>query len=115
LTIKEFEIQYALGSLSIDDLRRLAQNSNTSKRVLTILIKDPYWNIPYYVVANPNTPIDIIVELALTKPWWGRDMPVRNPNIPKDILPEDKGHKGWWLFWGKEKTVDETYRINSVQ
>ena len=96
MTIKEFEIQEALGTLTDDIKRELAKNINTPIEVLTILSKDPYWNIPYYVVANPNTPIDTIIELALTKPWWGRDMPVRNPNIPKNILPEDKAHPSWW-------------------
>ena len=96
MTIKEFEIQYALGTLTDDMKVELARNPSTPKKILIILSKDLYWNIPYYVVANPNTPMDIIIELALTKPWWGRDMPVRNPNIPKDILPKDEEHPSWW-------------------
>ena len=96
MTIKEFEIQEALGTLTDDMKCKLAQNPNTPIEVLVKLSTDKYWNIQYYVVANPNTPMDVIIKLALTKPWWGKDMPVRNPNIPRDILPKDEEHPSWW-------------------
>jgi len=37
MTTKEFEMQYALGSLSYDDKMKLARSKRTSKRILTIL------------------------------------------------------------------------------
>ena len=40
MTIKEFEIQLALGSLTEDMKDKLAIDGRTSKKILTILSKD---------------------------------------------------------------------------
>ena len=63
MTTKEFEIQYALGSLSIDDRIKLAKNSNTSKEVLTMLSTDENWIVLWHTAYNSNTPIDILKKL----------------------------------------------------
>ena len=56
MTIKEFEIQSALGTLTNRMKLKLANNSNTSKEVLTILSKDKYSSVRCRVADNPNTP-----------------------------------------------------------
>jgi hypothetical protein len=67
LTIKEFEIQYALGSLSDNMLMKLARNTNTPKEVLTILSKDEDRDVRYYVANNTSTPKEILTKLSKDK------------------------------------------------
>ena len=64
MTIKEFEIQLALGSLTDNMKINLAKNPNTPKEVLTILSTDKYWNVRYLVAKNPNTPIEVLKILS---------------------------------------------------
>ncbi len=55
MTIKEFEIQNALGSLPYCIKYKLAYNPNTSKKILNILSTDEDYSVQYYVANNPNT------------------------------------------------------------
>ena len=74
MTIKEFKVQYALGSLSIDDKLDLAYNKRTSKKILTILSTNKDWHVKCWVASNPNTPIEILKILSkdedLSVKWW---------------------------------------------
>ena len=67
MTIKEFEIQYALGSLTDDMKYKLASNKRTSKKILTILSTDEDWRIRSYVAENPNTPVKVLEKLSTDK------------------------------------------------
>ena len=67
MTTKEFEIQYALGSLTDDMLRELTRNSSTSKKILTILSTDETWYIRYWIAFNSNTPKKILTKLSTDK------------------------------------------------
>lgn len=69
LTTKEIEIQYALGSLSHDELLKLADNKRTSRKVLTMLSNSQNWAIKSRVAGNPNTPIEILIKLSKDKDW----------------------------------------------
>lgn len=69
MTIKEFEIQLALGLLTYVVKRKLAVGLNTPKEVLTTLSKDEDWYIRSYISRNPNTPKEILDELAKDKMW----------------------------------------------
>jgi len=69
MTIKEFKVQLALGSLSWDDKRKLAENKRTSKKILTILSKDKDSNVRWWVADNPNTPKDVLKKLSKDKHW----------------------------------------------
>ena len=87
MTIKEFKIQLALGSLSYDMKRELAINPNTPKEILKILSRDKNWYIRRIVARNRNTPIE-----TLTKLGWDEDYSVRcavhdNSNKPMEGLP----------------------------
>ncbi len=64
MTIKEIEIQLALGSLSLDMKRDLACAPDTPEHILTTLAEDDYWNIRYHVAKHPNVPVDILIMLS---------------------------------------------------
>ena len=52
MTIKEIEIQLALGSLTNNMKIDLACNPNTPKKILTILSADNYWVVRYFVKSK---------------------------------------------------------------
>lgn len=72
MTIKEFKIQYALGTLSWDDRRRLANDKRTLKKILTILSTDKNSSVRCRVAENLNTPIGILKILSTDKHWGVR-------------------------------------------
>jgi len=63
MTVKEFEIQYALGSLSRKLKLELAFSKRTSKTILGILSKDRKWIVKYWIACNTNTPTKILKKL----------------------------------------------------
>ena len=71
MTIKEFKIQYALGSLTRCMLLKLARDHNTDKEILTFLIKTDlkpvikHWYYKYFAVKNSNTSKETL-QWALT-------------------------------------------------
>ena len=69
MTIKEIEIQLALGTLTIDMKLQLAYNKRTSKKILTILSTDESWGIRWRVADNPNTPKRILTKLLEDEDW----------------------------------------------
>ena len=86
MTIKEFEIQYALGTLSLNMKIKLANNPNTPKEILKILATDKDGWIRYYIAGNPNTSKEILTKLSTDKGAEIRYYVARNPNTPKKIL-----------------------------
>ena len=94
MTFKEFETQYALGSLSRATKETIAADPNTSERILTILSKDddgtPYgWYVRCAVAANPSTPVTVLRQLG--KPSNDEDIVwavKENPSAPKDVVKE---------------------------
>ena len=86
MTTKEFEIQYALGSLSKEDKIKLADNKRTSIEILTILSTDKSWTVRCNVVDNLNTPIEALKKLSKDNSWYVRSRVARNPSTPIDIL-----------------------------
>ena len=77
MTIKEFEIQYALGSMSYRMLMQLAEHYKTSKKILTVLSKDKAVNIRYWVALNKNTPSGVLEILSKDKERYIRCEAVR--------------------------------------
>lgn len=60
MTIKEFEIQLALGSMTYDIKRRLSCDSNTSKEILRMIYNSSTcWELGHRMLVNPNIPEDI--------------------------------------------------------
>ena len=72
MTIKELEIQLALGSLSDDMKLELANNPNTPKEVLKKLSTDEDWYVRWNVVRNPNTPKEVLIKLSTDEDSWIR-------------------------------------------
>ena len=64
MTIKEFEIQLALGSLTNDMKRELAYNPNTPKEVLAILSTDEDRYVRWRVACNRKTSKKILTKLS---------------------------------------------------
>lgn len=67
MTIKEFEIQYALGTLTWNMKMRLVRNQRTSKKILTILSTDKNWSVRCWIAFSPNTPVEILTILSTDK------------------------------------------------
>ena len=55
MTIKEFEIQYALGSLTSQEIWEFAANDNTSTKILAILAGHENEMIRWEVANNIRT------------------------------------------------------------
>jgi len=72
MTIEEFKMQYALGTLSKDTLVMFTTFSNTSKEMLIILSKDSDYHIRCCVAHNCNTPIEILRKLCSDAEWHVR-------------------------------------------
>ncbi|KKM03503.1 hypothetical protein LCGC14_1773770 [marine sediment metagenome] len=74
MTDKEIEIQLALGSLPVEQRRKLAlaENSRTSEKILTMLSTDKDINVRCLVADNPNTSQEVLLNLSRDK-----DVPVR--------------------------------------
>jgi hypothetical protein len=85
MTVKEFEIQYALGSLSDDMKKELAYTKRTPKEILTKLSEDEDNNVRYWVANNPNTPIEALTILSKDKDYSIRYRVAYNTNTPKAL------------------------------
>ena len=85
MTIKEFKIQLALGSLTYDMKWDIANNKRTSTEILTILSTDKYNIVRWRVANNPNTPEEILKKLSTDKDWCIRYGVARNINNPKEV------------------------------
>ena len=68
--------------------RNAAGNPNTPADVLTELAKDSYWCVRRNAARNPNTPADVLTELAKDSDWCVRRNAAGNPNTPVDVLTE---------------------------
>ena len=86
MTIKEIEIQLALGSLSIKDKIKLADNPSAPVGILKKLSTDKDIIVRYHVANNPGAPKEVLKILSKDKYWYVRYWVVRNPNTPMDIL-----------------------------
>lgn len=64
MTVKEFKVQYALGSLSDVDKVNLAAGKYTAKKILTILSTDKDWYVRCKVAMNSNAPTEVLKKLS---------------------------------------------------
>ena len=78
MTIKEFEIQLALGTLTYHMKIELANNKRTSKKILTILSTDKHWNVRYCVAINKRTSKEVLTILSKDKNWYVRYLAGKN-------------------------------------
>ena len=86
MTIKEFEIQLALGLLTYEMKVRLANNLNTPIEVLTKLSADEHWAVRWSVAKNTNTPTEALTILSTDEDWCIRCRVANNTNTPTKVL-----------------------------
>ena len=88
MTIKEFEIQLASGTLSYSMKIELVENKRTSKKILTILSKDKDKDrrVRYWVADNSNTPKEALTILSKDEDNSVRYRVANNSNTPKEVL-----------------------------
>ena len=94
MTIKEIEIQLALGSLTDDMKYELADNKRTSKKILTILSTDESWYVRYCVADNPNTPTEVLTKLSIDNSYV-KYYVAKNPNTTKEVLKKLSTDENW--------------------
>ena len=71
------------------DVRRSAAgNPNTPVDVLVELSKDSDCDVRSSAAGNPNIPVDVLVELSKDSKWVVRRSAAGNPNTPVDVLVE---------------------------
>ena len=81
MTTKEIEIQLALGSLPLEDKRKLAYSGRTSKEILFILSTDEDSSVRYWVAINPNTPKKVLKKLSKDKDGGVRYWAIYRKNL----------------------------------
>ena len=94
MTIKEFKVQYALGTISLNDKMDMAETPSTSKRILTILSRDKEPWVRDSVARNINTPTAVLIELSKDEEVLVRGYVATNENTPVDILEKLSKDKG---------------------
>ena len=110
MTIKEFEIQLALGSMSNGMKVDLAKNPNTSLEILTILSKDENSAVRHWVADHPNVPVKILVGFVKDEDWCVRCRVADHPNTPTEILvklSKDENHNVRYWVAGNPNTPKE--------
>jgi len=89
MTLKEFEMQSALGSLPNTVKREMAENSNTPINILVRLSVGRNKYIRRRVAMNPNIhnmPEEDLIKLSNDKNYAVRLQVASNPNVPTKIL-----------------------------
>jgi len=94
LTVKEFRVQYALGSLSCIDLEKLAKRIGTPRKILTILSKDKERYVKYGVATNIHTPMNILTKLSTDKDYMIQNCVAQNSSTSKKVLKRLSEHVG---------------------
>ena len=67
----------------------VAENPNTPVDVLMELAKDSDWEVRAKVAENPNTPVDVLTELAKNSDYIVRCFVARDPKL-KEVLTDKK-------------------------
>ena len=81
---------------SDSDVRRSAAgNPNTPVEVLTELAKDSNWNVRLSAAGNPNTSVEVLTELAKDSDCDVRRSAAGNPNTPVEVLTELAKDSSW--------------------
>jgi len=73
MTVREFKVQYALGTLSQDKIMRLAKNISTARGILTILSRSEDQRIRCCVAKNINLRFKDLMRLREDKMFLVRE------------------------------------------
>lgn len=87
--------------------RSICAEEETSEKILTILSNDPNWWVRIKVIQNPNTPFNIVQQLAKDSDDWVAKnakhvLIIREP-VQRQIPPDSS-----WEFieWAEEMDVE---------
>lgn len=101
MTFKEFNEKYELTKKSFTEkeLRLLAANPSTSKKILKALSEDKNSDVRSSVAYNKNTPVEIL-EILSKDNYWVQKVVAENPNTPPKVLREISviGAKSYELY-----------------
>jgi len=75
-----------LENMTSDAKYNLAENPNTPLDLLRELAKDKDWEVRWRVAENPNTPVDVLRELAKDEDWSVRYYVADNPKASSNLL-----------------------------
>ena len=67
-----------------------AGNPNTPADVLTELAKDSDCDVRSNAAGNPNTPVDVLTELAKDSDWCVRSYAACNPKLKEVLTDKNK-------------------------
>lgn len=68
----------------------VARNPNTPVDVLIELEKDSDWVVRRYAACNPNMPVDVLAELAKDSHWVVRRYAAGNPKLKEVLTDKNK-------------------------
>ena len=68
----------------------VAGNPNTPADVLTELAKDSDCDVRSNAAGNPNTPVDVLTELAKDSDWCVRSYAACNPKLKEVLTDKNK-------------------------
>lgn len=94
IKVKEFLIQYALGTLD-DNIIHTAAFNVKSKRILTSLSRDKDSYVRECVADNKNTPKEVLERLSKDKNKDVRYNVADNPNTSIEVLNRLSKDKNW--------------------
>jgi hypothetical protein len=84
---------FVISSLSLEEKKDLAKNTNTPPEVLDCLAGDENWYVRDLVARNPNTHPKTLTRLANDEENWVRYWVARNPNTHPKTLTRLAGDK----------------------
>ena len=113
MTIKEFEIQLALGSLTYGMKLKLARNKRTSKEILTTLSTDKNMYVRWNVADNPNTPEEVLTILSTDEDNSVRYNVANNSNTPTEVLTILSTDEDWYV--NKRAVLQLQQRVDFVE
>lgn len=105
MTIKEFEIQYALGTLSDIQLYDIAMDSDTPTNMIIKLSTDKDYYVRCRVADNSNAPVDILTKLSTDEDRYVRCRVAENPNTPIDTLNKLSKDEDWITAHSARETL----------
>jgi hypothetical protein len=73
-------------NMNYDEQYNLAINPNTPVELLAELAKDEKWTVRREVAQNPKTPVGVLKELSIDKEENVRYLVAKNPNSTAQIL-----------------------------
>jgi len=112
MTIKEFKMQYALGSLSRYMLLGIANCPSTSGEILTILSRNKDYWVRHHVAANQNTPARALTKLSNAHEEGIRVWVASNRHTTKKVLEKLVNDKNEVVRKNAQRTLGDSLELS---